>query len=73
LIVRPNGITTIHVEAAVAPILHVLDDDIRDFTFSFEHFEHFLAKQLFKLTGIRRWTDHKGGIVVKAAIGGQHM
>jgi hypothetical protein len=33
----------------------------------------FLAEQLFKLTSIRWWADHKGGIVVKAAIGGQNM
>jgi hypothetical protein len=38
-----------------------------------EHFEHFIAKQLFKLIGIRQWANHEGDIVVKAAIGGQHM
>jgi hypothetical protein len=35
------------VESAVAPIHHILDDDIRDFAFSFEHFEHFIAEQFF--------------------------
>jgi hypothetical protein len=58
--VRPNGFTTVHVESAVAlseaqalcstsrrPIHHILDDDIRDFAFGFEHFEHFIAEQFF--------------------------
>ena len=44
-----------------------------DRRFFLYHFEDFIAKQLFKLTGIRRWADPEGGMVVKAAIGGQHM
>jgi len=32
-----------------------------------------MAKQLLKLTGIRRRAYHKGVIVAKAAVGGQHM
>ena len=72
-IVRPDGLAAIHVESAVMPIHHVLDDDISDFAFGFEHFEHFMAKQIFKLNGIGRWAYHEGGIVVKAAIGGQNM
>ena len=52
----------------MAPIHHIFDDDISDFAFGVEHFEHFIAKQLFKLTGIRWWVYHQGGIVVKAAI-----
>ena len=47
--------------------------DLSDFAFGFEHFEHFTAEQLFKLTGIRRWAYHEGGIVVKAAICGENM
>ena len=46
---------------------------IIDFAFSFEHFEHFMAKQLFKITSIGRWAYHEGVIDVKAAIGGQNM
>lgn len=46
---------------------------IIDFAFSFEHFEHFMAKQLFKITSIGRWAYHEGVIVVKAAIGGENM
>jgi len=41
--------------------------------FGFEHFEHFIAKQLFKLNRIRRWADHECVIVVEAAIGGENM
>jgi len=69
----PDGLAAINAESAVTPIHHVLDDDIRDFACGFEHFEDFIAKQLFKLTGIRRWANYEGGIVVKAAIGGQNM
>jgi len=32
-----------------------------------------MAKQIFKLNSIGRWAYHEGGIVVKAAIGGQSM
>ena len=46
---------------------------ISDFAFSFEHFEHVMAKQLFKITRIGQWSYHKGVVVVKAAVGGQHM
>jgi hypothetical protein len=52
---------------------HIFDDHISDFAFGFEHFEDFIAKQLFNLTGIGRWANHEGGIVVETAIGGQHM
>jgi len=51
----PDGITAINIESAVAPIHHIFGGDISDFAFGFEHFEDFIAKQLFKLTGIRRW------------------
>jgi hypothetical protein len=44
-----------------------------DFSFRFQHFKNFMAKQLFKRTGIRRWAYPEGGIVVKSAIGGQHV
>jgi len=44
-----------------------------DFAFGFEHFEDFIAKQLLKLTGIWQRANHASGIVVKAAISGQHM
>ncbi len=54
-------------------IHHVLDHNISDFAFGFEHLENFIAKHLFKRTGIRRWADHEGGIVVETAIGGQNM
>ena len=57
----------------MVPTHHVLDHNIIDFAFGFEHFEDFIAKQLFKLTGIRWWAYLEGGIVVKAAIGGQNM
>jgi hypothetical protein len=55
------------------PIHHVFNNTISDFAFSFEHLKHFIAKQLFKLTSIRRWAYHEGGIVVKAAICGENM
>jgi len=55
------------------PIHHILDDDIRDFAFGFEHFENFIAEQLFKLNGIRWWAYQKGVVVVKAAIGAENM
>ncbi len=55
------------------PIEHVFDHDISDFAFGFKHLEDFITKQLFKFTGIRRWAYHEGGIVVKAAIGGENM
>ena len=48
-------------------------NNISDLTFGFEHFEHFIAKQLFKLTCIRRCADHEGIIVVEASIGGENM
>ena len=73
LIVRPYGLAAVHIESAVMPIQHVGDDQICDFTLSFKHFEDFIAKQLFKLTSIRRRAGHEGGIFVKAAIGGQYM
>jgi hypothetical protein len=73
LIVRPDGFAAIHIESAVVPIHHVFNNAIGDFAFSFEHVEHFIAKQLFKPNGIRRRVYHEGGIVVKAAIGGQNM
>jgi hypothetical protein len=71
--VRPNGFTAINVESTVVPIHQIFDDDISDFAFGFEYFEHLIAKQLFKITGIRRWADHECVIVVKAAIGGENM
>jgi hypothetical protein len=43
---------------ATGGIHHVVDHNISDFAFGFEHLENFLAKQLFKRTGIRRWADH---------------
>jgi len=43
---RPNGFTTIHVEPAVAPIRLVLDHNIIDFAFGFEHFEDFMVEQI---------------------------
>ena len=55
------------------PIHHVFNHHIIDFTFSFEHFENFIAEQLFKLNGIRWWAYHEGVIVVKAAIGVENM
>ncbi len=48
-------------------------DDIRNFAFGFEHFEHFIAEQLFKLNGIRWRAYHEGVIIVKAAIGAENM
>jgi len=52
---------------------HVFDYHVSDVAFGFEHCEHFMAKQFFKITSIGRWAYHKGVIVVKAAVGGQHM
>jgi hypothetical protein len=72
-IVRPYDFTTVHVESAVAPAHHIFDDELIDCSFRFKHFEHFMAKQIFKLNGIGRWAYHEGGLVVKAAIGGQGM
>ncbi len=63
----------INVKSTVVPIHHIPDHNIIDFAFSFEHFEHFMAKQLFKITSIGRWAYHEGVIVVKAAIGGENM
>ena len=73
LIVRPNGFAAINVKSTVVPIHHVFDHHIIDFAFSFEHFENFIAEQLFKLNGIRWWAYHDGVIVVKAAIGGENI
>jgi hypothetical protein len=73
LIVRPDGLAAIHIEPTVAPIHHAFNNHISDFAFSFEHFEHFKAKQLFKITPIGQWAYHKGVVVDKAAVGGQHM
>ena len=39
-ITRPDGPAAIHSESTVAPIHHVFDDNIGNFTFFFEHFEH---------------------------------
>ena len=36
-----HGLAAVDVEFAVAPIHHILNDDISDFAFSFEYFEHF--------------------------------
>jgi hypothetical protein len=41
--VRPNGIAAIHVKPALVPIHHSFDDNISDFDFGYEHFEHFIA------------------------------
>ena len=73
LIVRPDGFAAIHIESAVVPIHHVFNNAIGDFAFSFEHVEHFIAKQLFKPNGIRWGAYHEGGIIVKATISSQHM
>jgi hypothetical protein len=43
----PDGIIAINIESAMAPIHHIFDDHISDFAFGFEHFEDFIAKQLF--------------------------
>ena len=69
----PNGFGAINVKSTVAPIHHVFNHHIIDFVFGFEHFEHFIAKQLFKITRIGRRAYHKGLVVVKTAVGGQHM
>jgi len=39
--VLEEGLTTVYVES-VAPIHHILDDDLHNFAFGFEHFEHFI-------------------------------
>jgi hypothetical protein len=38
LILGSNGIAAIHIEATLEPIHHVLDHNIIDFSFGFEHF-----------------------------------
>jgi|GEM_PF-6191780 len=73
LVAWPYGFAAINTESAVTPIHHILNDDVIDFSFGFKHFNNFIANQLFKRTGIRRWADPEGGIIVEAAIGGQHM
>jgi hypothetical protein len=47
--VRSNGVAEINVNATVIPIHDVLDDNIIDIAFGYEHFEDFIAKQLFKM------------------------
>ena len=70
---RPDGLAAIHVESAVMPIHHVLDDDISDFAFNFKHFEDFIAKRFFKVLGLRRGISLERTVAIKAAIGGQNM
>jgi hypothetical protein len=50
--VWPDSIAAINVESAVAPIHHILNDDICVFAFGFENFEHFMAKQLLSQHGL---------------------
>ena len=45
-VVGLNGEAAIDVEAAMMPAHHTFDERIGDFTFGFEHFEHFKSKQL---------------------------
>jgi hypothetical protein len=57
------------------PIDHVFNNANSDFAYSFEHFEDFMAKQLFKITRIGWWAYHEGVIAVKVRhrrIGGQN-
>ena len=70
---RPNGFTTISVEAIVMPTEHVLDHRVIYFTLSFKHFEHFMSEKFFKLCGFGGRTDHESAVVVKATIGGENM
>ena len=72
-ITRPDGPAAIHPESTVAPIHHVFDDNIDNFTFFFEHFEHFIAEQCFQLSCIWQWADRECVVIVEAAIGGNNM
>jgi hypothetical protein len=55
------------------PIHHVLDHNISDFAFGFEHFEDFMAKRLFKVLGFRRGTSLERTVAIKAAICTDYM
>jgi hypothetical protein len=44
----------------VAPIDHVFNNATSDFAFSFEHFEDFMAKQLFKILSTWGHGKHLG-------------
>ena len=44
LIMGPDGLPTIHIEAAVTPLHHIFNDRIVDFALSFEHLKNFVAE-----------------------------
>ena len=46
---RSNGVAKITANVTVMPIHDVLDDNIIDITFGFNHLEDFIAEQLFKM------------------------
>jgi len=72
-IVRPNGVAAINVKATVMPSEHVFDHRVIYFALFLEHFEHFIAKQLFKIGGFGGRADHESAIAVKAPVGGQNV
>jgi len=55
------------------PIHHVLDHNIIDFAFGFEHFEDFMAKRLFKVLGLRCGTSLERTVAIKATICTDYM
>ena len=58
-IMGPNGRSPIHIEAAVVPGEHVFDNRVGDLAFSFEHFEHCMAEELYHIMGFCTRRDTK--------------